>query len=118
MPELARIEWQEQKPYNLNNFHLNKCPYNLPYRISDKLKRMFKGLIGNTYVQRNWELQFLGEGNIKQLENHLLEKKLDTLVSKAIINKYFNAFTRINALQNAHAINVLLVLSKFNQEQE
>ena len=37
-PQLAKIEWQDQRPFNLTNFHLNKTPYNLPYKIANKLK--------------------------------------------------------------------------------
>src|SRR5690606_29831817 len=58
--KLAQITWHAQKPYNLLNYQYNKAPYNLPYRIYNKLQREVTGLIGKPYIQRNWELQFVG----------------------------------------------------------
>ena len=51
-PDLAKITWQSQKPFNLYNFTYNKSPYNLPYRIVDKVKR---NLNPQKYIQRNSE---------------------------------------------------------------
>ena len=114
-PELAKITWQDQRPFNLTNYQLNKMPYNLPYKVYGKLKRSIEGrLLGKSYVQRNWELQFLGKDNKKQLENSLLSDNLDAIVPKAISKKYLDAFMNESPLLNAHAINMLLVLSKFN----
>src|SRR5690606_2204410 len=64
---LANITWQSQNPYNLNNFHRNKTPFNLPHRVLNKSKRQINTLIGRPYIQRNWELQFLGIENAKHL---------------------------------------------------
>lgn len=115
-PELAKITWQDHRPFNLNNYKYNKVPYNLPYRISNKMHQMIKHAIGKPYVQRNWELQFTGDENESQLKNHLFNNGLEKLIPKSIITNYFEAFTSRNALQNAHGINILLVLSKFNQK--
>ena len=114
-PELAKITWQDQRPFNLNNFKRNKLPYNLPYRVMNKVKRMGNDFIGNPYVQRNWELQFNGSQNRKQLEHFLFDNQLDELVPKKLTEKYYDAFTHKDALNNAQAMNILLVLSKFNQ---
>src|SRR5690606_38601732 len=67
-PDLAKISWQSHKPFNLYNYHLNKMPYNLPYRVVDKMKRT---LNAKKYIQRNWELQFLGDQNEKHLKKWL-----------------------------------------------
>ena len=104
-----------KRPFNLNNYKLNKVPFNLPYKISNKLRRVYNDLMGNNYVQRNWELQFNGEENRKQLEHFLFENQLDELVPRALTEKYYNAFIHKDALLNAQAINTLLVLSKFNE---
>ena len=117
-PALAKITWQDQRPYNLNNFHLNRLPYNLPYKINNKLVRILKKTIGGaSYIQRNWELQFLGGDNSKLLHDNLLNSGSDVIIPKNLIETYFNRFTNKNALQNAHAINMLLVLAKFKETQ-
>ncbi|WP_299276311.1 asparagine synthase-related protein [uncultured Psychroserpens sp.] len=116
-PDLARITWQDQRPFNLNNFHKNKSPYNLPYRISNKLKRVSMSLIGKPYVQRNWELQFLGETSQRHMKKMLLESSLKNWIPETLISKYYDHFYNHNALPNAHAMNMLLVLSKFNEAQ-
>ena len=116
-PSLASITWQDQRPFNLNNYHKNKSPYNLPYRITNKLKRVGKSLIGKPYVQRNWELQFLGESNQRHMKQLLLESSLKKWIPETLISKYYDHFYSHNALANAHAMNMLLVLAKFNQAE-
>lgn len=116
-PELAKISWQDQRPFNLNNFQLNRAPYNLPYRITNKIGRMLKNVSGRNYVQRNWELQFNGDDNKLQLQHHLLNSGLENLIPKSLITTYCDAFINNNSLQNAHAMNMLLVLSQFNKIQ-
>jgi len=73
-------------------------------------------LLGAPYVQRNWELQFLGQGNQNQMKVHLFEKGLTDLVPESLVRTHYNQFYEQNALQNAHALNILLVLSLFNQK--
>lgn len=114
-PDLAGITWQDQRPFNLNNFHLNKMPYNLPYKVIHKLKRSFNNNMGKPYVQRNWELQFVGNDNEIQLKRFLLESNLKDFISEDIIKFNYNAFIKGNKVHYAHPINILLVLSKFNQ---
>ena len=117
-PKLAKIKWHDQKPYNLTNYHYNKAPYNLPYRIYAKLHRTLKSIIGKPYIQRNWELQFLGDQNKAQLEHYLFNNGLSTLVSESVTQKIYNDFNEKDDLLNAHAINILLVLSMFNEKQQ
>jgi asparagine synthetase B (glutamine-hydrolysing) len=116
-PELAKITWEAQRPFNLHTFKYNNPPYNLHYRIRNKLHRTFKSVIGKPYVQRNWELQFLGKINEIPLRLHLFDSDLNKLISEDIISNYYTAFKTKDPLQSAHAINMLLVLSKFNQTQ-
>lgn len=112
-PELAKIVWQDQRPFSLNTFKYNKAPYNLHYKLKDKIMRELQSLMGKPYVQRNWELQFLGKENEIHLQNQLLYSKLKQLIPHPFIQDYLNAFKE-KPLKNAHAINMLLVLSKFN----
>jgi len=114
-PELAKITWQDHRPFNLYNYHYNKMPYNLSYKATNKLFRMLKSILGRSYVQRNWELQFVGTDNEKHLKAHLFETKKDDFIPEPFIETYYNSFLQGNKIDYAHAINMLLVLSKFNQ---
>ncbi|WP_370392208.1 asparagine synthase-related protein [uncultured Winogradskyella sp.] len=108
---LSKIIWQEQKPFNLNNYKYNKLPYNLPYKISNKLYRIFKSILGKSYVQRNWELQFLGEENSKRLQVYLYDKVFTNLVSKEIIDDIYEGFKIENNVKYSHPLSMLLTLS-------
>ncbi|SHH39103.1 asparagine synthase-related protein [Winogradskyella jejuensis] len=116
-PKLAELTWQDKRPYNLYDFNKPTAIKTFSYKVLNKLKREAKQISGNPYNQRNWELQFLGEDNRKQLENVLNESKLSDFIPEGIISTYIDKFYNKNALQNAHALNMLLVLAKFNQTQ-
>ena len=113
-PQLAKITWQDQRPFNLYNYHYNKTPYNLPYKIRNKIKRILNKAQGDDYVQRNWELQFLGKQNQAHVKHYLFNTDLDQFIPESLITFYFDAFYEGDYLDHAHAINMLLVLSKFN----
>lgn len=108
---LSQITWQEHKPFNLNNYHYNRVPYNIPNRIINKLKRTINAGAGKKYVQRNWELQFLGNENDNQLKHYLFNIGLDNLISQQIIEETYTKFKKVDQLQNAHPISMLLTLS-------
>jgi hypothetical protein len=114
-PELAKIEWQDHRPFNLYNYHLNKFPYNLPYRLMRKLKN---AVSNKKYIQRNWELQFLGEHNEMQLENRLFnEQKLLSWLPKEIISEYYKKFQTENDVYFSHSVSMLLTLSLFSKRE-
>ncbi|MEH6535814.1 MAG: asparagine synthase-related protein [Psychroserpens sp.] len=117
-PELASIVWQDQRPFNLNNFNYNKIPFNLPYRLFQKGKRLLSNAAGQTTIQRNWELQFLGTVNEQKLKEQLIDSNLEQWIPKHLINHYVDAFYNEDALQNAHTINMLLTFSKFHQNSK
>jgi hypothetical protein len=115
MPELAKIPWQAHRPFNINNFHLDKAPYNLPARISRFIKNRIKELSGNTFVQRNWELQFLGNENTQRLKEHLHSiglrfPELNHKLTTAILHKFGE-----NPVAYAHPLSMLLTLSLFSK---
>ncbi|WP_299334709.1 asparagine synthase-related protein [uncultured Psychroserpens sp.] len=114
-PKLANITWQDQRPFHLNNYQYNKYPYNVPYRGLNKLKRMFNGLTGKPYIQRNWELQFCGAENMSELESRLRNTSFNSWIPEQVITTYINAFKNGQQLENAHALNMLLVLSQFDK---
>jgi hypothetical protein len=110
-PELAKIIWQSQKPFNLYNYHLNRVPYNLPYRVFDKVKRT---LNSQKFIQRNWELQFLGEENERQLKKWLFEnEKMNVVIPKELSLDFYDKFKNEDSVYYSHAVSMLLTLSLF-----
>ncbi|MFD0933324.1 asparagine synthase-related protein [Psychroflexus salinarum] len=114
-PEVAKITWQDQKPFNLMNFHNNKAPYNLPYRITDKLKRLLQEKLGKKFIQRNWELQFLGEANAKQLESYLFDQDFNSLVDPKVVKELYHKFQTQDPVFYSHPVSMLLTLSVWNR---
>jgi asparagine synthetase B (glutamine-hydrolysing) len=113
MPALAKITWQDHRPYNLYTYKKNKFPYNFPYRVFDKLKRV----VSTTYfVQRNWELQFLGKDNEAKLEKWLFENEnFKTLLSPEIVKEYYANFKNKDSVYYSHDVSMLLTLSLFSK---
>lgn len=110
-PDLARITWEAKRPFNLYNYHLNKAPYNLPYRVFDKTKRTLKS---HFTVQRNWELQFLGEENQKQLKKWLFDNpNFKNFVAPEVVTSILDKFNTINAVTYSHPLSMLLTMSVF-----
>ena len=116
-PEVARITWQDQKPFNLTNFHKNKVPYNLPYRITDKLKRLLQEKMGKKFIQRNWELQFLGADNEKQLESYLFDEDFNSFIDKDLVKDFYSKFQTQDPVFYSHPVSLLLTLSVFNSRE-
>lgn len=113
-PQLARIPWQQHKPFNLYTYQWNKFPWNLPYRFADKMIRTFRELMGRKFIQRNWELQFLGDENEKKLEEYLFEnEKFKNLVPESVVREFYDKFTYENPVYYSHPVSMLLTLSMF-----
>jgi hypothetical protein len=110
-PEVARITWQDHKPFNLTNYHNNKAPLNLPYRVTSKLKRVLNEKIGKKYIQRNWELQFLDEANTKQLESYLWDEKFRGFIDPDVVNSLYHKFQTQDSVFYSHSVSMLLTLS-------
>ena len=114
-PQLAKITWEAQRPYNLYNFERNKTPNNLPYRIGSKLKREIKGKLGKPYIQRNWELQFLGMDNDLKLQEWLFSKSMCSFISKPLTAKFYNNFKNVDAVKYSNPLSMLLTLAVWNK---
>ncbi|MCF1421402.1 asparagine synthase-related protein [Mangrovimonas futianensis] len=112
---IANITWQAQRPFNINNYSINKMPFNLPYRVLSKFKRLGQGFLGHPYVQRNWELQFLGENNEECLKDFLYNEKFNEWIPRAIIEDFYNRFRKVNAIPYSHPVSMLLTLSVWYQ---
>lgn len=115
-PDLAKITWQGQKPCNLYNYHLNKSPYNLPFRIIGKLKRDYNAILGKPYISRNWELQFVGKENNKYLNHWLLNTSLESIIPQHITKQFYDNFIKKDAFTYSHSVSMLLTLSLFQEK--
>jgi hypothetical protein len=109
--QLSEITWQAQTPFSINNYQYNRVPYNLPYRVWNKLQRESKGLLGNHYVQRNWELQFLGKENEAQLLENLFGSDFNTWIPKSLVQSVYKKFKESDSIQYSHSVSMLLTLS-------
>ncbi len=112
---LAAITWQAQRPFSINTYQYNKVPYNLPFRVMNKLQRELNGLVGRPYIQRNFELQFLGGNNQQQLKQHLFVKDFLDWVPKSITTEIFQKFYKKDAVQYSHPLSMLLTLSMWRR---
>lgn len=110
-PEVAKITWQAEKPYHLYNFHKNKMPYNLPYRVVDKLKRLVNEKRGKPLIQRNWELQFLGMENDEKLQDRLFSQAMHPFLPKELLVRFYNNFRSVNQVTYSHPLSMLLTLA-------
>lgn len=114
MPELARLTWETQRPFNLYNYTYNKTPWNLPYRVLNKIQRLANP---KPYVQRNWELQFLGDSNDAALKNWLFETpSFDSLVEKEVREKFYRLFKEEDAVFYSHPVSMLLTFAVFAEK--
>lgn len=111
MPSLAKIAWQDHRPFNLYNYKWNKKPYNLPYKVYNKISRL---LSSKKYIQRNWELQFLGEYNERMLEQWLFEnEKFESFIDSKIVTNFYKKFKNDDSVYYSHSVSILLTLSLF-----
>src|SRR5690606_4821348 len=101
-PKLAAITWESQKPFNLYNYQYNKIPYNVSYRVWNKAKR---SLSAKPYIQRNWELQFLGTENEKQLEKRLFDNpNMKAFISEDLTKVFYQKFKQEDAVYYSHSV--------------
>ncbi len=113
MPEIAKITWQDHRPFNLYNYKWNKIPYNLPYRIFSKLTKIISN---KKYIQRNWELQFLGSENNMELQKWLFDNDFfSKLIPKDVVQTFYNDFKNKDEVYFSHSVSMLLTLSLFSK---
>ncbi len=115
-PKLAAIEWQDHMPYNLYNYNQPQFAKSLSYRIKHKMQREIDSLMGKKYIQRNWELQFLGKTNETYLEQCLFDEKFISFVGEDTVKDIYHKFKTDDQVYYSHAVSMLLTLSfKFKQ---
>lgn len=112
-PSVAKIVWQDAKPFNLFNHHLAKTHLRLPFRIVDKLKREFENFQGKKFVQRNWELQFFEADDKGKLIDYLQSIEITNQINIDLIKQYLNLFYKDDQVYYSHSISTLLTLSLY-----
>jgi len=115
-PQVAKITWEDQRPFNLNNYQYNKMPYNLPFKVGRKLKAGVNKIQQKKYIQRNWELQFLGEENDKQLQAYLFQNGLKDFIPETVIQQFYKNFKEKDSVTYSHPVSMLLTLSVWNKK--
>lgn len=114
MPELARLTWQAQFPFNLYTYRYNKMPWNLPYRVFNKIQRLTNS---EPFIQRNWELQFIGNSNDAALKKWLFETaSFDGFIAKDIRAHFYTLFKEEDAVFYSHPVSMLLTLGVFSKQ--
>jgi hypothetical protein len=114
LPALAKITWQDHRPFNLYQYQWDKRPWNLPYKILDKIRR---NLAPKPLIQRNWELQFIGGANEKQLKQWLFENPAFTkLITPELVREFYTKFTNEDSVYYSHSVSMLLTLSLFSKQ--
>lgn len=119
-PQLAAIAWQAKAPYNLYNYHRHLTASHLPYRVANKAYWLFKEkILGQKLIQRNWEIQFLGEENDKNLRQWLFDNEaFAKLVPEKVTKKYYKLFKTGDQVYWSHPLSMLLTLSVLTKEHE
>lgn len=112
-PQLAKIAWQDHRPFNLYNYHWNKFPWNFPYRLYKKIDREF---ITKNKVVNNYENQFKGFDNDYNLKFWLFQNKdFQNFIDPILVESMYEKFLGKNELKYSHPISTLLTLSLFSK---
>jgi hypothetical protein len=118
-PKLAGIEWQDHMPFNLYDYKEPQFAKRMSYRVKHKMQREINAALGKKYIQRNWELQFLGELNASRLENHLFDADFKAFLETDVATDMYDKFKNKEAVFYSHAVSMLLTLSVwYGREKE
>lgn len=110
-PGLAKITWQDQRPFNLYNYKWNHSPWNIPYLIIQKIKREW---ITKNTVRNNYENQFFGDSNDVFLQQWLFENdEFSSFINPELVHEFYTKFKTKNSLLYSHPVSTLLTLSLF-----
>jgi len=111
-PDLAEIQWQEHRPFNLYTYQWDKAPWNYPYRIQNKLLTGIRSIVNHEPVQRNWELQFVGDENENGLKKWLFHSpSFKEFISEDIVQMMYEKFLHTDRVWYSHSVSMLLTLS-------
>ena len=113
---LAKVSWQKYD-MDLYKYKYFSSIY-LPLRIGRYIKRIVKEKIINVrpIIERNWELQFLGEENEVHLKKWLFDNsQLNKIVPARIVEEFFRKFKNEDKIKYSHSIGMLLTLSVWSK---
>tara|TARA_B100000686_G_scaffold161211_1_gene168827 strand:+ start:12465 stop:13778 length:1314 start_codon:yes stop_codon:yes gene_type:complete len=111
-PELAQIPWQAYdldlyRYKQFNNIYFPRRIYRYIIRI---IKEKFIKI--PPVIERNWELQFLGDKNDQNLRRWLFNNpKLHQIVPSTIIQDFYQKFKLADPIKYSHPLSMLLTLS-------
>ncbi len=113
--QVGKVPWQVYAPLNLFNYHKFDSLGYIPIRGWRKIKREVTQLLTTKkIIQRNWELQFLGDDNDKHLREWLFNNpKFSSFIPQEIVKDFYQKFTSDDQVNYAYPISVLLTLSVF-----
>lgn len=110
-PALAEITWQDHRPFNLYTYSWNKAPWNVPFRVKQKITNT---LFTQKLVKNNYENQFLGAVNDAHLRQWLFDNpSFGAFVDPVIVKRFYDDFVGGEHLMNSHVVSTLLTLSLF-----
>lgn len=116
-PELAKLTWDFYHPFNLYTYKRFKTIRGIPNRAVNSIRYQFKKQLGFSHIQRNWELQFLGETNMFKLEKHLKDEHFLSWIPKPLIEEFYDNFKADSNKVNSHPISMLLTLALCHKHQ-
>lgn len=112
-PALAKIVWQDHRPFNLYNYHWNKAPWNIPYRTYQKFKKEY---LTKNKVVNNYENQLMGENNDKMLSKWFFENEdFKAFVDPKLTKEIYEHFKGSEFLKYSHPVSTLLTFSLFSK---
>lgn len=116
-PELAKIPWQSYDPLNLYNYKSYSDLSNLPGRIFRIANRIIKKeILKEKEVRNNWEIQFLGKENERELKNHFfMNSSFQKFIPKEIVSDIYGKFSSGDSKKYSHPVSMLLTLSQFSK---
>lgn len=116
-PKLAEIPWQTYDPLNLYSYKNFSNKSRLPSRVVSKVKRVFKEKItGKKLTTRNWEIQFKGEENDKELRIRIFDENFMQWIPASIAKEFYDKFKNEDEVYYSHPVSMLLTLSVFSKK--
>jgi len=116
-PRLAEIPWQNYEPFNLYNYKNSTSKTRIPARAIKKIKRILNEKIGGEkLITRNWEIQFKGEDNDRELKKYIFENEnFSKLIPEQIVKNFYDKFRTEDESYYSHPLSILLTLSLFSK---
>lgn len=117
-PELAQIPWQSYAPCNLYNYKdFHKAEYQAKRAVKKVGRILSHKLTNKRFIQRNWELQFLGKDNDLLLQEYLFHNNsFKKIIPQGLVQELYKNFKEKDAVWHSHPISMLLTMSLFSKK--